>query len=170
MNVLFSSIASGIIAFAYTIPFATSFKPKSFKACYIICGIEFVLLTFLQIRYFLPYFYNQEEYDPGFMTYFIDYLGTAAIMLVFSFITFFLILECSIECPHCHALNSCTFEKVLNRESREQWETVDRDIKDNNGNTIGSYETRELKTYRHETSEFKCKRCGKNFSHRYAIK
>ena len=73
----------------------------------------------------------------------------------------------AIVCPKCGAWNEYRILKKISSKSYDVWETVERDIKNKNGDTIGSYDSRELRTRHKGTELLICKKCKKEFTHTY---
>jgi hypothetical protein len=159
--VAFISIPAMFVAVLYGIFFGDNAK---IGTALILVLIEFVLLAILQFKVILPFCIDlgYEEVSIGRnWTYIINVI----ILIVLCISSFGAMAEKAIICPHCGAWNEYRFLKQISSESYDVWETVERDIKNKNGDTIGTYDSRELRTC-HESSEILiCKKCKKEFTH-----
>lgn len=97
-------------------------------------------------------------------------LGCIVGNCVSAVLAFFTAKALSVICPNCGVWNEYEEVQVLDTNTYSQWETVERDIKDNKGNKIGSYESRELQTYRTTKKLLKCNNCDELFEKDYTEK
>ena len=88
---------------------------------------------------------------------------TIAMNAIFAFFCYGIKDGSSVKCPECGTWNEYDSLEILGQHEYSRWETHERDVKDNKGNKVGTYESRELHTYRTTTEKLKCKACGHEF-------
>lgn len=137
-----------------------------YKTALIFTLIEFALMVILQFKIILPFCIDlgYEEIAIG-RTW--TYIINVIILILLSICSLGGMMQNAIICPHCGAWNEYRVLKELSSESYDVWETVERDIKNKNGDIIGSYDSRELRTCHEGSRLLICKKCKKEFTHTY---
>ena len=91
--------------------------------------------------------------------------GTLSITtIIVSYIAFRFMRGDSVVCPHCGAWNEYVVVKHLGESTNEVWRTHDRAIRNSDYQKIGTYESRELHTYKTSHKNLRCTSCGQTFS------
>ena len=161
--VFFISIPALIITGVCSIFIGDNVK---YKTALIYTLIEFALLAILQFKIILPFCIDlgYEEVAIG-RTW--TYIINVIILILLSLSFLGAMAERAIVCPKCGAWNEYRILEKISSKSYDVWETVERDIKNKNGDTIGSYDSRELRTRHKGTELLICKKCKKKFTHTY---
>ena len=69
----------------------------------------------------------------------------------------------SIICPYCGEWNRAEFVKELDRDGYKKRVDVKRDIRNKEGEKIGSYDASEIRDFTTYTNLYRCKACGESF-------
>ena len=136
-----------------------------YKTALVITLIEFALLAILQFTVLLPFLDYMFDSEGTFREYALTYNIISAIIVIYFSYKFWLSLRNNaIICPHCGAWNEYINLGNLSRESYDTWEIVKRDIRNNKGEKIGTYDSRELHTLHASSYRLMCKKCEKEFT------
>ena len=163
---VFLSLILGGIILAGALWVGTFFGDRiKYKTALVITLIEVALLAILQFTVFLPLLYYMCDTDGALREYALTYNIISAIIVIYFSRLFWLSLRNNaIICPHCGAWNEYINLGNLSRESYDTWEIVKRDIRNNKGEKIGTYDSRELHTLHASSYCLMCKKCEKEFT------
>ena len=129
----------------------------------IMTSILCVLLIILHLKVILPWVIDLLNFEAECLGRTWLNIVSAILVVLLCIYSFGKLAKYATICPHCGAWNDYTDKEILTSGSYDAWETVDRKIKDKNGNTIGTYEDKELKTRYYSCASYKCAQCGKTF-------
>ena len=132
---------------------ADKFKKKTAQITTVIFA---VIAIFLEYKYIMPFCFEACDSVPLFIDYVFVLIWVALIAIIY----FWIIKGKAIICPKCGAWNDFTCKDVLSSKEYSQWEYHDRAIRNNNGENIGSYVSREQHTYRRVKKSVECNQCG----------
>ena len=142
-----------LFAILKNIAVADNFKKKTTQITTVIFA---VIAIFLEYKYIMPFCFEACSSVPLFIDYVLVLIWVALIAIIY----FKIIKSEAIICPNCGAWNDFTCKDVLSSKEYSQWEYHDRGIRNNNGEDIGSYESREQHTYRRVKESVECNQCG----------
>ena len=163
---IFLSLILGGFIIACTSFVGTLFGDRiKYKTALVITLIEFALRAIFQFVVILPLVYYMCDTDGDVREYASTYnIISAIIVICFSRLFWLSLRNNAIICPHCGVWNEYINLGNLSRESYDTWEIVKRDIRNNKGEKIGTYDSRELHTLHASSYRLMCKKCEKEFT------
>lgn len=99
----------------------------------------------------------------------ISLVSIAALDVLFAYLVIYRTMKsAAVICPNCGAWNEYREVEHLGSSTTEVWQTRDRAIRDSDYRKIGTYESRELHTYRTSVKRVRCTSCGEVFTQGFA--